>query len=177
MNALLIASEEAGNGFWLPHDINEVIWGTLAFIIVIGLLVWKAGPAIKTALAARPERIAAELEAASSARADAEARSAEVKTALADSDNEAARIIAEGEVTAKRLSTDLMARAESDAQLIRDRASAEIATARRQAQADLAGEISRLALGAAEQVVHSNLDDSTQQSLIEGYISQVGSNN
>lgn len=176
MNALLVASEE-GNGFWLPHDINEVIWGTLAFLIVIGLLVWKAGPAIKSALAARPARIASELDTASSARIDAEARSAEVKAALADSDNEAARIIAEGEATAKRLSVDLLARAESDAQLIRDRAAAEIATARRQAQADLAGEISRLALGAAERVVHSNLDDSTQQSLIEGYISQVGSNN
>ena len=36
MNALLLAEE--GNHFWLPHDINEVIWGTIAFLIVFGLL-------------------------------------------------------------------------------------------------------------------------------------------
>ncbi len=50
----LLASEEGGNGFWLPHDINEVYWGTLAFLIIAGLLYAKAWPAIKTALAARP---------------------------------------------------------------------------------------------------------------------------
>jgi hypothetical protein len=36
MNALLLAEE--GNHFWLPHDINEVIWGTIAFLIVAFLL-------------------------------------------------------------------------------------------------------------------------------------------
>ena len=37
MNALLLAAEE-GNGPWLPHDLNEVYWGTIAFLIVFGLL-------------------------------------------------------------------------------------------------------------------------------------------
>jgi len=173
--ALLAA--EKGNGPWLPHDINEVIWGTIAFVIVVGFLAWKAGPAVKAAVAARPARIAAELDTAAAGRSGAETKLADVKAALADSDKEAARIIAEARETAQRVSADLVARAQSDAVAIRERASTEVASSRRQAQADLTGEISRLALGAAEKVVASNLDDSTQQSLIETYISQVGANN
>lgn len=172
----LLAAEE-GNGNWLPHDINEVIWGSIAFAIVAGLLIWKAGPAIKAAVAARPARIQAELEAAAAARSEAEAKVADVKAAVADSDKEKERIVAEARETATRVGADTIARANADAAAIRERGQAEIQSARRQAQADLTSEVSRLALGAAEKVVETNLTDATQQALIEGYIAQVGSNN
>ena len=46
-----------------------------------------------------------------------------------------------------------------------------------QAEADLSSELSRLALGAAERVVETSLDDAAQQRLIDAYISQVGTQN
>ena len=175
----LIASEGAaeGNGPWIPHDPKEVLWGTIAVLLVIGVLVWKAGPAIKAALAARPARIAKELDDATAGREAAEGKLSEIKTALADSDKEADRIIAEARETAAKHSADLDALAATDAAAIKERAASELVAARRQAQSDLSAEVSRLALGAAEKVVASNLDDSTQQSLIEQYIGQVGSSN
>jgi F0F1-type ATP synthase membrane subunit b/b' len=60
---------------------------------------------------------------------------------------------------------------------LRERAEADLATTRTQATADLTGEVSRLALGATEEVVGSTLDDSAQQRLIDDYIRQVGSQN
>ncbi|CAB4812969.1 unannotated protein [freshwater metagenome] len=48
---------------------------------------------------------------------------------------------------------------------------------RQQTESDLAGELSRLSLGAAERVVESSLDEATQQRLIQSYIDQVGSQN
>ena len=174
MIATLLASEEGGNGFWLPHDLNEVFWGTLAFLIVFGLLAWKAGPAIKNGLAARPARIKDAIDSAESARVAAEGERDGVKSALADSDAEAARILTEARETAAKLVADGRTRAEADAVLVRERVEGEIAAAQRQAQSDLAAEVSRLALGAAEKVVATNLDDATQQSLIDSYISQVG---
>jgi len=173
----LLAAEEGGNGAWLPHDLNEVIWGTIAFVIVFGLLIWKAGPAIKKAVAARPERISGELDSATEARTAAEAERDRIKAALADSDSEAARIVEEARQTADRLRVDIEARAEAEVATLRERNAHDIATARRQAESDLVGEVSRLALGAAEKVVHNNLDDATQQALIENFISQVGANN
>ncbi len=177
MLSTILAAESEGNGFWLPHDINEVIWGTIAFVIVIGVIVWKAGPAIKKAMAARPERISGELSAATDALAAAETKRDQIKSALADSDSEAARIVAEARETAERLTVEIVERAHSDAAAIRARVVVDIESSRRQATTDLTHDVSRLALGAAEQVVHSNLDDTTQQSLIEAYIAQVGSSN
>jgi len=173
----ILAAESEGNGFWLPHDINEVIWGTIAFVIVVGVIVWKGGPAIKTAMAARPERISGELSAATDALSAAEAKRDDIKSALADSDSEAARIVAEAHETAERLTAEIIERAHVEAASVRSRALVDIESSRRQATTDLTHDISRLALGAAEQVVHNNLDDTTQQSLIEAYIAQVGSSN
>ncbi|MEZ5322238.1 MAG: F0F1 ATP synthase subunit B [Microthrixaceae bacterium] len=175
MSLLALLGSEGGNGFWSP-PLNEVIWQSIAFVIVVGGLAWKAGPALRKMIAARPERIRNELAAAADARSEAEASVAEVKAALADSDKEAQRIIAEANETATRLRADIAARADADADAIRARGEAELAAARRQAEADLQGEVARLALGAAEKVVHANLSTETQQDLIERYIAQVGVN-
>ncbi len=176
MLSTILAAEE-GNGAWLPHDINEVIWGTLAFVLVVGLIVWKAGPAIMKAMKARPERISGELSTAADTRTAAEAERDRIKAALADSDSEAARIVEEARQAADTMLTEMEARAHSDAAALRERAVHDIEAARRQATNDLTADVSRLALGAAEQVVHANLDDSTQQDLIEAYIAQVGATN
>ena len=67
--------------------------------------------------------------------------------------------------------------AERDVAAVRDRAAIDLAATRGQVQADLSGELSRLALGAAEKVVEGTLDEATQQRLIDAYISQVGTQN
>lgn len=71
---------------------------------------------------------------------------------------------------------DLQARAESDIAEMRARATSEIESAKAQAIADLRGEVTALAIGAAEQVVERNLDRDTNVALIESYINQVGAN-
>ena len=165
------------NGYWLPGDINEVIWGSIAFALVMALLVWKAGPAIKKAMTGRTERIQAEMDAAEALRTAAESERDRIRTALADSDSEAARIVEEARQTADKLRADLAKRTDAAVTSLRERGAADLEAARRQAESDLRIEVSKLALGAAEQVVHANLDDDTQQSLIESYIAQVGSTN
>lgn len=177
----LLAAEGGGsgtnNGFWLPHDKNEVIWGTLAFLVVAYLL-WKFGAKLLTeALAKRSERIAAELDAAANARLEAEAERDRIKVALADSESESARIIEEARAGADQLAADTAARAQADAERVRERAAADLVATHTQAESDLAGELARLSLGAAERVVASSLDEAAQQRLIDTYISQVGSQN
>jgi F-type H+-transporting ATPase subunit b len=177
MTVLTLIASEAPNGYWLPGDFNEVIWGTLAFL-VIAFALWKFGrKPVVNGLAARKERIATTLGEAASARSAAEPDRDRIKAALADSDAEAARIIEEARRSADQLGVDVAARADDDIAMLRERAVTDLASTRSQAQADLSGELSRLALGAAEQVVETSLDDATQQRLIDSYISQVGSQN
>lgn len=175
--AILATEEGAQNGFWLPHDLKEVLWGTLAFLIVFFLL-WKyARKPAAALLSGRIDRIAAELDAAQQTRLSAEAERDRIKSALADSDSEAARLIEEARRGADQLAADIAARTEADIAGLRERAQADLAATRAQAESDLAGELSRLSLGAAERVVESSLDPAAQQRLIDQYISQVGSQN
>jgi len=176
MNNILILGAEAGatNTVHLPHDINELIWGSLAFFLVVGLLWWKAGPAIKGAWNGRIERIEGELKAAEQVRLDAEAELAAVRERIANADAERARILSEANETAASLKAQLIERAGAEAAEVSARAAADVEASRSQAMADLTHEVSALAMGAAEQVVRSNLDADTQQQLVEAYISQVG---
>lgn len=175
--AVLAAEEGAENAFWLPHDINEAYWGTLSFLVVAFLL-WKfARKPIAEFFAGRIAGIQATLDAAEQSRLAAEAERDRIKAALADSDTEAARIIESARTSADQLGRDTEVRAARDADQVRERATADLAATRGQAESDLAGELARLSLGAAERVVESSLDDASQQRLINSYISQVGSQN
>ena len=170
---ILAAEEGAENGAILPHDINEVIWGSLAFFIVVFLIVWKAGPAIKAAWSGRIERIEGELGDAASGRSAAESQLADVQGRIADADTERSRILAEARQTAESLRAQLVARAESDAEELKARAATDIEGSKEQVLADLRAEVSTLALGAAEAVVAANLDQGTQADLVESYIAEV----
>ena len=168
---------ETSNGFWLPHDINEAIWGSLAFFVVAFLL-WKfASKPVAEMMKKRVTAVEADLDAAAQTRLAAEAERDRIKAALADSETEAARIIEEARASADQLAVDTDARAITDAERVRERAAADLAATRIQAESDLAGELARLSLGAAEHVVESSLDDAAQQRLIDSYISQVGTQN
>ena len=171
---ILAAEEGAENGAILPHDINEVIWSSLAFFIVVFLLVWKAGPAIKSAWNGRIERIEGELDDAAGGRSAAEGSLADVQARIADADSERERILAEARETAEALKAQLVARAETEATELKARAAADIEGSKEQVLADLRAEVSTLALGAAEAVVAANLDQGTQAELIEAYIQKVG---
>ena len=171
---LQILAAEAPNGKHLAGDINEVIWGSIAFFVVVGLIWWKAGPAIKKAIADAKAKQAAELSEAADVLAAAEARQASAGSSTVDVDAEGERIVAQAREAAVSMKADLIARAEAEVVSLRERAAADIASSRSQAEADLSAEVTALTLGAAESVVSHNLDAAAQRDLVEAYISQVG---
>jgi F-type H+-transporting ATPase subunit b len=158
----------------LLPEINEVIWGAVGFFTVLGFMMWKGVPAIKATMAARSERIAGDLSAAEAQKAEAAAVLSQYQAQLADSRTESARIIEEARQAADGVKADLVAKANADVADMRAKAAADIEAAKVQAIADLRGEVTALAIGAAEQVVGRNLDQATNAALVEAYIDQVG---
>lgn len=158
----------------LVPELNELIYGGLAFFIVFGFLAWKGLPAIKAGMAARTERIQGDLDAAEAAKAEAETTRAQYQAQLADARAESARIIEEARQAADEVKANLQAKAEADIAELRARANADIEAAKAQATADLRVEVTALAIGAAEQVVGRNLDQETNAALVEAYINSVG---
>ncbi|NCY15205.1 MAG: ATP synthase F0 subunit B [Actinobacteria bacterium] len=176
MNIFILAEEGThhANGWVLPGDINEVIWGTIGFLVVFTLILWKGGPAIKAMWNGRIDRIRTELDNAAASRSEAEAKLAAVEASLADADNERQRIVAEARDTAVTVRAQIIAKAGTDAADLRARGAADVEAAKAQATSDLQAEVAVLAIGAAEAVVANALDASTQSQLIDNYIDKVG---
>jgi F-type H+-transporting ATPase subunit b len=173
--AVLLAAESVKAKNPIVPEGKEIIWATISFFLVFGLLAWKAWPAIKKAIQDREDRIRADLERAEDAKAEAETSLADYQRQLAEARNEAGKIIEEARLAADQVRKDLIARAETEAGELRNRAQEDIRLATERALADLQSRVAELSIELAEKVVERNLDHDTQIALIESYINQVGS--
>ena len=82
---------------------NEVIWGSLAFLVLL-IAMWKFGvPAVRNMEQAREDRIRNDLEGAEKATTEAEAEKAQYLAQIADARDEAGRIIEEARQSAEQV--------------------------------------------------------------------------
>ncbi len=158
-------------------EVTEIIWGGIAFVVLLALMQWKLFPAVKRGMDRRAEKIRQDLDDADRARSEALEVKAGYEAELADARAEAGRIVDAARADAEQVRAELIARAEAEAVELRQRSDQDVATAKRQALADLQGEVAEIVIGAAEQVIGRNLDHDTQVQLIESYINDVGSRN
>lgn len=153
---------------------NEVIWGSIAFVILLGVM-WKfALPQVRNMMEAREQRIRGDLERAETAKVEAEQVLEQYRAQLAEARTEASRILEEARQAADQMRRDLIARAEADAAEQRTRAQQDIDLATQRAQRELQDRVANLAIDLAEVIVKQNLDRNAQQALIENYINEVG---
>ena len=154
---------------------TEIIYGGLAFLVLLALMTWKLFPRVKDLMDQRTQRIQDAIDDADRQRAEAAEVKANYEAELADAKTEAARIVDEAREQAGAVRADLQARAEADIAEMRERAAADVEASKRQAIADLQSEVSDIALGAAEAVIGRSLEDpEMQRQLVDDYIASVG---
>ena len=153
---------------------NEIIWGGAAFAILFIVMAKFAYPAIQKVMDARSEKIQSDLDAADSARSDAESLRGEYDAKLAEAQAEAARIIEAARSDAEQVRQDRIAAIEPEIAEKRAQAEADIEAAKDRALTDLRAQVTSLAVGAAEQVVRSSLDEAAHARLVDDYIESVG---
>ena len=163
--------QEAPNPL-LP-ELNEIIWGAVGFLVVFLFLAKYGYPAIKKTMNERTEKIRGDIAAAEAQRGEAEGLAAEYRAQLNDAKAEAGRIIEEGRQQADALRRDSETRLQAELAEMRSRAIEDIESSKAHAMADLRGDVTQIAIGAAEVVVQRNLDPATQTQLVEDYINQV----
>ncbi len=155
-------------------DQAELIYGTLASLIIFFLL-WKyAGPQIAKAMKARTAKIQKELDDSAADKAAATAEAAQIRQAKGDIAAERSRILADADTQAESVITDGRARIGAEIADLEAKAIADVAAARGRVGDELRAEIARLSVAAVDQVVTGTLDDATHQRLIEDFISRVG---
>jgi F-type H+-transporting ATPase subunit b len=177
MNSIgLLAAADAGGKSSNPilPVWNEIIWGGAAFAILFIVMAKFAYPAIQKVMDARSEKIQSDLDAADSARSDAESLRGEYDAKLAEAQAEAARIIEAARSDAEQVRQDRIAAIEPEIAEKRAQAEADIEAAKDRALTDLRAQVTSLAVGAAEQVVRSSLDEAAHARLVDDYIESVG---
>ena len=152
----------------------EILWGGIAFLIVLGVLMKFAFPALKKGLKQREDTIRDELEGAARAREDAEAEAAQYRKQIGDARSEANTILEDARADAERVRREVIERAEAEAAETRQRAQEDIRLAQERAMSDLRAQVTDLSIELAEKVVEHNLDRPTQVALIDRYIDSVG---
>lgn len=181
MNLFAILGAEGGDPIddarsvsWIWPEQAELIYGSLASILIFAALFKFAGPAIKKAMADRTDRIQAELDQSAEAKTTAEAEAAQIRQAAGDIDAERQRLFAEADAQAAQVLADGRARLDDEIAELEARAEADIATASGRVGDELRAEITRYANAATERVLAGGIDDATQNDLIESFISKVG---
>lgn len=171
MGLIVLAAEETQ--FILPHA-DELIWGSIAFVLLFVALSIFAFPKLKQTMAARTERIKGQLESADKAKAEADAVLDQYRAQLADARNEANRIIEEAKKTAESLRRELVVKAEEEAAEIVTRARAEVGSERDRAMAELRSSVATLTISVAEKVIGRELqNDAAQRSFVDQTIAEL----
>ena len=155
-------------------ELNEIIWGGLAFLILLAAMIRWGFPLVRSTMEARTEKIQSDLEAAEITHSDAVKVKQQHEAELAETKADVAKIIDAARQEAAGVRTDLQVKAEADIAEMRRQADADVAAARQRALADLQSEVNEIVVGAAERVVERSLDRDTQRQLIDNYIASVG---
>jgi F-type H+-transporting ATPase subunit b len=153
---------------------NELIWGTVAFLILLFLMYRTVFPMINQSYKDRRANIEGKLEQAEKEREEADQLLEQYRRRLREAEDETQRILEEARANAERVRRDLLGKAEADADRQLDRARQAIQAERDQAIRQLRNEVGTLAVELATRVVGDSLDRDRQLRLIDQYIDDLG---
>ena len=129
---------------------------------------------VKALLDARREAADKEIEAARTARADAEAMKASYEKDMAEAREQANALVTNAQKTATARSEELIGEARAQAAQIKQKAEADIAQEKKKAVNDLKNEIGGIAMAIASKVVEREISEKDHQALIDEFIENVG---
>jgi F-type H+-transporting ATPase subunit b len=152
---------------------NEIVWGTISFVVLFILMAKFAFPAVRKAMEARTERIRNNLDEAERVRGDAQQILADYQRQLNDARSEANRIIEEARQAADQLRQELVRRAEAEVAELRERNAADLRAAQERAISELQSQVRTLAVDLAEKVVGANLDRESNLRLVDRFIEEL----
>lgn len=158
----------------LKVDPGLLLWTIITFLVLL-LILWKAAwKPIVEALDARAEKIRSDIENADKARQEGERLLAEHKALVANSKEEASKIIAQGRDEAERLKDSIVERANSEARELSERVRKEIEQAKNNALNEIKTEIVVLSTEIASKIIERNLKPEDQNALVKEALNKIG---
>jgi len=143
----------------LIPEIPDLLWGSIAFILILVVMIKFGVPRINAALDARSDAIAGGIKRAEEAQAEAQAALAQYTEQLAGARAEAGKIREDAREDAKVIRAELIEQAQADAARLVANAQVQIEAERASALASLRSEVGTLALDLASGVIGESLSD------------------
>jgi F-type H+-transporting ATPase subunit b len=163
----------ASSNFLIPN--GTFIVELVAFIVVLGIVGRYVLPLINKALLERAERIRTELEAASRAKADAAAEETARREALEEARLQAREIVAQASRIAEQVQNEARARGQAEHDRLVASAESEVRLARQRAVEEAAARIGELVLDVAERVIGREVDANVHRDLIDEAVAALSS--
>jgi F-type H+-transporting ATPase subunit b len=158
----------------LLPQLPDLVWGSLAFIAVLVVIIWKVLPRFNAALDARADAIEGGLKRAEEAQAGAKEALEQYNAQLAEARVEAAAIREQAREEAKKIRAELVEQAQADAARVVTNAQAQIEAERTAALASLRNEVGSLALGLASTVIGESLSsDKRSNDIVDRFLADL----
>ena len=167
------AAEEEEHNLLFPA-LPDLIWGTLAFVIILVLFIRKVLPRLNALLDARNDAIEGGIKRAEKAQAEADARKGEYEAAFAEARAEAGRIRDQARADGVVILAELKEQASAEAARITANAQVQIEAERAAALVSLRAEVGVLALDLASRVIGEALaKDATSTAIVDRFLADL----
>ncbi|GAC1448343.1 MAG: F0F1 ATP synthase subunit B [Chamaesiphon sp.] len=166
------AEAEGHGGLGLNLNIFETNLINLA--LLIGVLVYFGRKSVSNILSERRSKIETAIKEAEQRQQEAAALLSDAQQKLTQAQSEAERIRKAADESARVAREAILAKAVQDVERLQETAAQDLNTERDRAIAELRQRVALMAMQQAESQLRSQLDDSTQQQLIDRSIALVG---
>ncbi len=156
---------------------DKALFSAVVFLLLLAGLYATAWKPILEGLEKRERHIADNILHAEQASQSADAKLAEYESKLASASEEAQTIVADARKDAEAAGQKVVAAAQEDAARIRERATADIESAKRVALGDLANQSTEVAMSLASRIVGREVKPEDHQGLIQEMLSKLPSEN
>lgn len=167
------AAEGSEHSILIP-ELPDLIWGSIAFVLVLIVIIRVVMPNVTKALDARRDAIEGGIDRAQKAQVEADARKKEYEDALAEARTEAVRIREQARTDGGAILAELKEQAQAEAARIVANAQATIEAERQNALASLRSEVGSLAITLASGVVGESLsDDKKASAMVDRFLADL----
>ncbi|MDQ1512784.1 MAG: F-type H+-transporting ATPase subunit b [Microbacteriaceae bacterium] len=164
----------AAEGNLLIPSVPDLLWGTVAFVVILLLFIWKVLPRLNALLDQRSQAIEGRINEAKQAREEAEHVLERYQAQLAEARTEAGRIREQAREDGKRIIAELREQAQGEAARVTAQAQAQIEGERARAVQSLRAEVGSLAIDLASGVIGQHLaDDKNASALVDRFLADL----
>ena len=167
------ASSEGGHGEGTLNKKLDLLWRTLNFVVLAGIVIFLVRKPLAQGLASRRQGIKDQLEDLEKQKQDAERQLAEYKDKLRVLDKEVEKIVAEYIREGEAVKAKIIEEAKVGAEKLQEQAKKSIEHEFHKAKQQLKAEMAEQAVATAEELIKKHIKDEDQERLIDEYLTKV----